>query len=351
METLRFALKLIAELIPLFLIISTGVYLAVERITPARIRALLAGRSRWIGVPLAGALGALTPFCSCSTVPLVNGMRQAGIPVAMLMAFLIASPLINPVAVAMLWSAIGPSYAVLYTVTALAAAIGGGVAVAAWYGEAVSDAEVPRPRAQSPALALAPAAALRVGAPVSAGSGPLPLPLALAAAGPGACPGACPAGAPSLRRPLVLSVLPAVGGTRLAGDVRSAFGRALGDLRRLWPALVVAVAAGAAIHGYVPADLLARLAGPDAPWAIPVAAVLGLPVYASVVVMVPLAASLVAKGVSAGAVTAFLMGASGFSVPEGILLSRILPAGLLVRALVVFALSVMAIGYLFMWVA
>jgi uncharacterized protein len=97
MDALRFALTLAAELIPFVVVISTVVYLVIEKVTPERIRAVLGGHSRWLGVPLAAGLGALTPFCSCSTVPLVNGMKSAGTPVASLVAFLIASLLINPV--------------------------------------------------------------------------------------------------------------------------------------------------------------------------------------------------------------------------------------------------------------
>lgn len=129
--------------------------------------------------------------------------------------------------------------------------------------------------------------------------------------------------------------------------LRKAFGRALTDLRKLWIPLVLAIALGAAIHGYVPAALLARVAGPSRWWAIPGAALLGVPVYASIVVLLPIGATLLAKGVGVGAVTAFLMGASGFSLPEGILLSKILPRPLLLRVLLVFALGVVLIGYAF----
>lgn len=136
MDTLRFGLGLVAELVPLFfIIISTIVYLAVEALTPARIQALLAGRSGWVGVLLAAMLGAVTPFCSCSTVPLVNGMRRAGIPLMITITFLIASPLINPLAVGLLWTAVGAQYAALYTIAALLLAMGGAVTVARWYAE------------------------------------------------------------------------------------------------------------------------------------------------------------------------------------------------------------------------
>lgn len=303
METIRFAVVLLLELVPLFILISAGVYFFVESLTPRRIRRLLDRRSAWVGVPLASALGALTPFCSCSTVPLVNGMREAGIPVAPMVAFLIASPLIHPVAVALLWSAIGMEYAVLYTVAAMGIAVLGGLLVAAWDRIAADG--------WKPETAGADGASKGVGADVARASG-----------------------AP-------------------AGTLRERGARALRrgweDFRGLAIPLVLAVVVGAVIHGYVPTDLLSRLAGPDVAWAVPVAALLGIPVYASILVLLPLGTSLLAKGVGIGAVTAFLMGSAGFSLPEGILLSKVLPKALLIRVLVVFSAGVVTIGYLFQW--
>jgi uncharacterized protein len=337
MDALRFAATLAAELVPLFLLVSTLVYLVVERVTPDRIRSVLGGRSRWIGVPLSAVIGALTPFCSCSTVPMVNGMRSAGIPVASLIAFLIASPLINPVAVALLGTAVGLQYAVLYTVAGIGFAMGAGVVVERWYAGPVAApvafAGVPeRPACASsacaaPACAPAPGAALAFATAGGGGLAVLSVPRDVSSAVPRSVRVAGP----------------------LADALRAAFTRALGDLRKLWLALALAIAVGAAIHGYVPAELLASVAGPDRPWAIPAAAVLGVPVYASVVVLLPLGTSLLAKGVGIGAVTAFLMGASGFSLPEGIMLARILPRGLLLRVLAVFCAGVVLIGYGFQW--
>lgn len=133
----------------------------------------------------------------------------------------------------------------------------------------------------------------------------------------------------------------------LSDSLREAFSKALTDLRKLWVPLVLAIAVGAVIHGYVPADLVAAVAGPEQPWAIPAAALLGVPVYASIIVLLALGTTLLAKGVGVGAVTAFLMGASGFSLPEGILLSKILARALLLRVLAVFSIGVIAIGYAF----
>jgi uncharacterized protein len=338
MDALRFGLTLAAELIPLFLVISTVVYLVVEKVTPARIRAVLGGRSRWMGVPLAAGLGALTPFCSCSTVPMVNGMKSAGIPVSSLIAFLIASPLINPVAVALLGTAVGMHYAALYAVSGVVFAIVAGVVVERWYGLTLGEAS---PAAEA---ASAPSCASNACAPAP-DAVPMPTPVAMRSGG------IAVLSAPAANSCCAAVAAPAIVVPPLGLSLRNAFSKALTDLRKLWVALALAIVVGAIIHGYVPADLLARIAGPEQAWAIPAAALLGVPVYASVVVLLPLGSSLLAKGVGIGAVTAFLMGASGFSLPEGIMLSKILPRGLLLRVLTVFCMGVVLIGYGFHWLA
>lgn len=288
MNTLSFALHLLAELVPLFLLISMGVYLTLDVVRPDRIRRLL-DRSPWIGIPLGAALGAVTPFCSCSTVPLIHGMRQAGVPLATTITFLLASPLVSPVAVALLWSALGGEYAVLYAVAATSAAVVGGLLVAA------------------------------------------------------------------LHRNDGAAFLPLVEPTRKAGGrpprwdarVKAAWSKSVRDLRKLAVPLLVAVGIGSAIHGWVPTELLSRVLGADAPLAVPAAALLGLPVYASIAVLLPIGSALLLNGAGIGVVTAFLMGASGFSIPEGVLLSKVLSRRLLASVVVVFGLEVVAIGYVF----
>lgn len=296
METFRFGLVLLLELVPLFLLISTLVYLTVEALTPARIQQLLGGRSARSGVPLATALGALTPFCSCSTVPMANGMLRGGVPTSSLVAFLIASPLVSPVAVGVLWSSMGARYALLYCLMAMTLAGVGAIVIGARESRQESTES-----SEGAGYGCATRAVEEEVAP---------------------------------KRPL-------------ADRIRTAFVRSLGDLKKMAVPLLAAVAIGALIHGNVPTDLLLRVAGPDRLWAVPAAALLGVPIYASIVVVLPLGASLLAKGVGLGAVTAFMMAASGFSIPEGVMLARILPARLLARIVVVFTAGVMLIGYLF----
>ncbi len=330
METLRFAVTLLAELVPLFVLTSTVVYVFLDVLTPERIQRFLSRGSNLLQVPLAAALGALTPFCSCASVPLVNGMWQAGVPTAPLVAFLIASPLVSPVAVVLLWGLIGPEYAALYTGAALVMAATGGLAVAGWH--------------RGHELA---AVAAAIGSSV------------------GGCGGGCDQAVGSAAADGALRMSRVAGWTgsaavalpglsalhlttgRVADRVYRAARRSLSDLRNLALPIVIAVAIGAAIYGYAPSELIQKVAGPDTVWGVPGAAALSIPVYASFMILLPLASTLLAKGVGIGAVTAFLMGASGFSLPEGIMLSRILPGSLLWRVIAVFTGSVVGIGYLF----
>ncbi|UCC83412.1 MAG: permease [Gemmatimonadota bacterium] len=332
MDSIRFGLVLLAELVPLFLLVSTAVYLVVDLLTPERIRSWLGGGSAYSKVPLATALGAVTPFCTCSTVPIVNGMQLAGVPTAPLVAFLIASPLISPVALALLWSLMGAEYAVLYTGTALAASALGGVIVARWHAADVPVAaeaeEVPAGCSCGAHLATCverPSPVLAMNN-LSGATGSATMTM-------------------SVVEPVVLAA------DSFRDRTLRAFVRSLRDLRKFAFPLVIAVAIGAAVYGYVPDSLIVEIAGPDSPWAVPGAALLSVPVYASILVLLPLASTLVAKGVGIGAVTAFLMGANGFSLPEGILLSRIIPKALLWRIVVVFTVGVIGIGYLFQMVA
>ncbi len=333
MDSLSFGLVLLAELVPLFLLVSTLVYLLVDLLTAERIQSWLGGGRAYSKVPLAAALGAVTPFCTCSTVPIVNGMQKAGVPTAPLVAFLIASPLISPVAMALLWSLMGAEYAVLYTATALAASALGGMIVALWHG---SDASL------AGAEVAVPASSCGCGSSYSRGAEAPSSVMSMSSIAATGSPAAL--------------VLPVVAPAVLESEpfherIRRAFVRSLRDLKKFAVPLVVAVAIGAAVYGYVPESLIVEVAGPDSPWAVPGATLLSVPVYASILVLLPLATTLIAKGVGIGAVTAFLMGANGFSLPEGILLSRIIPRALLWRIVAVFTVGVMGIGYLFQIVA
>lgn len=323
MSTSLFGLTLLAELIPLFLAVSFAVYLAVDSTTPERIQTWFASGSRYSKVPLAVGLGAITPFCSCSTVPLVNGMRLAGVPTAPMVAFLLGSPLVSVVALVLLWGALGAGYAVAYVTSAMLLSAVAAVVVERWYGvlpglDDPVDVNVESDCGESCG---------------TQGSGPI---------GGESAPALNHGGAVDVVAHRLVAVRP-----QMSGRIRAAWSKSVADLRKLAVPLLFAVALGTIIHGYVPDDLLGSMTGPWALLAVPIAALAGIPVYASVIVLLPLATGLLDAGVGIGAVTAFLMAASGFSVPEGLLLSKVLPNRLLWQVLVAFGSAVIVIGYAF----
>jgi len=284
-ETARTLFVLLAEFAVLFFLVSLAVHLIVSSVPPSRLRRALAGHpSRG----LAGALllGAVTPFCSCSTVPLVAGMNAAGVGVAATTAFLVISPLVNPATVALLATWVSPAYALSFVAASLALALAVAGAVAA--------------------SGVRPAAKAIAAGPVSVGE----------------------TLAPWRRRSA------------------AAAARAWHDLRRLAPVLLAAATVGAALAGRVDAGLVGRTVDAAGPWAVPIALLLGIPVYASTAVLLPLGAALFASGVDLGVVTAFLIGATGLSVPEGLLLQRLLGGRYLAVLVAAFIVAAMGIGYL-----
>lgn len=285
LEFARTLLVLSTEFAALFFLVSLAVHLVVASVPAPVLRRSLAGHPAR-GLTGALLLGALTPFCSCSTVPVVAGMSAAGVGVIATTAFLVVSPLVNPATVALLAAWVSPAYALTFVAAslALAAAVAGLVA-----------ATGVRPRAR--AVAADPAAVDATLAPW---------------------------------------------GRRVA----AAAALALRDLRRLAPVLLAAATVGAALSGRFDAAFVARAIDAAGPWAVPIALLLGIPVYASTAVLLPLGAALFASGADLGVVTAFLIGATGLSLPEGLLLHRLLGGRYLAVLVAAFVVAAVGIGYL-----
>lgn len=247
----------------------------------ARIRARLEGRSgRLLGYPAAAAFGALTPFCSCSSVPLFLGFVQARFPIGVAFAFLITSPLVNEIAVALLGATFGWKFAFIYAGVGIALGVGGGLVLTLLRAE----------RWLSPGAM----------APAETDDDP-----------------------------------PPVGGVARLRDAAATSGRIL---RQIAPWLVASLALGAGMHGFVPAGFFERLFAGTGAWTVPLAALAGLPLYVSANATVPLLDAFVAKGVPLGTALAFLLSAVGVSLPELMLLRAVMT----VRLLVVFSLVVLA---------
>lgn len=260
-------------------------------LSPERVRKALEGRSRWAAYVLAVTLGAVTPFCSCSSVPLFIGFVEAGVPVGATMAFLIASPMINEVAVVLLLSILGLKLTVLYVVSGLVVGIAGaalidGLGLERWVEEYVWK--------------------IRVG-----------------------------------------DAAPVAPDDSLSGRFQYARGEVTDIVRRIWVYVLVGVGIGAALHGFVPEDFLARWAGASNPLAVPFAVVAGIPMYANATGVIPVAEALLGKGVPVGTVLALMMSVVALSLPEMIILRKVLKVRMLGFFAGYLALAFVVVGYVF----
>jgi len=259
-------------------------------LSPERVRAFLTGRGLATGLAMAALLGAVTPFCSCSSIPLFIGFVAAGIPLSITLTFLIASPLINEVAVVMLGGTFG------WGVTAVYVAAGLTLAVAAGFVLSRVDLD----RWVEPFVFAAPVAALQAGE----------------------------------SRPT------------LQARVDAARAETRDIVAKVWPYVLVGVGLGALIHGWVPAEFFARYAGSDNPFAVVVATLAGVPMYANAAGVIPLAEALWAKGAALGTVVAFMMSVVALSLPSLILLRRVLKMPLLALFTAIVSGGIVAVGLL-----
>ena len=256
-----------------------------------RARAWLEGRGLVTGLLLAVALGVATPFCSCSSIPLFMGFVAAGIPLSVTLTFLIASPLVSEIAAIMIGETFGWPIAGAYVLAGALIAFASGLFLARlkldhWVEDMVKTTRV---------------ATLRAGG----------------------------------HRP------------DLAERVEAARDETREIFASVWGWVVVGVALGAAIHGWVPTDFFARFAGTDNPFAVVVATVAGVPLYVNGAGVVPVAEALWSKGMSLGTVMAFTMSSIALSVPQAIMLRRVLKPPLLALFFGVVTLGIMAIGFVF----
>ena len=258
-------------------------------IDAARVRSFLSGKSRLPCYFLAAVLGAVTPFCSCSSIPLFLGFTAARIPVSIAMAFLVTSPCINEAAVAMLGGTVGWGLSAVYVGMGLAAGVFAGV-----FFDAIKAERF---------LAVAPANA----------------------------PCGCQCGGK------------ASGGETAAPGFRGRRDFAKAEthdiLKRIWLWVVAGIALGAGLHGFVPDGFIASRLGGGQWWSVPLTVAIGIPTYANVTSVIPVAGELIAKGLPVGTAFAFMLSTAAASIPEFIMLRKVM-AG---RMLAIFA------GYLLVY--
>ncbi len=256
-----------------------------------RTRRLLGGKRAGVGNLLASMLGVVTPFCSCSAVPLFIGFVESGIPLGVTFSFLIAAPVINEVALVMLVGMFGWGVAALYLVSGLMIAIVAGFVLGRlnlepWVEDFVWQMQV--------------------------GAGQ-------------------------------------EDGASLNWSER--FDRAWDAVRdivgKVWLYIVIGISIGAGIHGFVPTDALVTIMGKQAWWSVPAAVLLGVPLYSNAAGVIPVVASLMEKGASLGTALAFMMSVVGLSLPELIILRRVLKPQLIAVFVAIVACAIILTGYLF----
>lgn len=260
-------------------------YLSTEK-----VRGWLSGKSRFTGYVLAAILGAITPFCSCSSVPLFIAFLSAGIPLGVTMAFLITSPLINEIAVVLLGEAIGIHFTISYVVIGLILGILGGALVdylklQKWVEPFVWEIKVP--------------------------------------------------------------VTQEAGVSGWRAREKSARGEVIDIIKRVWLYVLLGVGLGAGLHGYVPREWFVANAGPDNHFAVPLAVMAGIPLYANAAGVIPIAQVLLDKGVQIGTIMAFIMSIVAISLPELMILRKVLKPQMLFFFAGFLFVSFNVVGYLF----
>jgi len=293
--------QLFVELTLLFLIISFVVGLINQKLPAEKIQRLL-GAHKGRGYLTAAALGAITPFCSCSTIPMLIGLLKARAGFGPTMTFLFTSPLLNPIVIALFIPVLGLNITLWYAALALGTSVTAGILLQHFGFERYIRSEVLEPNCGESASSC--------GTTETA---------------------ACCSGAEVVQ--------PSIW--------RKAWGESWSLFRSMMPYMFIAMLIGAGVHGFVPADFFAQMAGADNPAAVPTAALIGIPLYIRVTTLLPLVGSFIAKGVSMGAVIALVIGSGGASLPEVILLKRLFLWPLLIAFLgVIFTMAVVG-GFAF----
>jgi uncharacterized membrane protein YraQ (UPF0718 family) len=275
----------------LLVLIIFGVGIVRSFFTPERTRQMLAGKREFVGNIMASALGIVTPFCSCSACPLFIGFVETGIPLGVTLSFLIASPMINEVAVVLLYGMFGWKIALIYIITGLIIAITAGwlmgkLKLERFVENWVYDIKLSQTAGEN-------------------------------------------------------------SGMRFEDRVRYGLNAVREIVGKVWPYVLAGIAVGAFIHGYVPDGLLASFMGKGAWWGVPVAVLIGVPIYSNAAGIIPVVQALMEKGAALGTVLAFMMSVVAISLPETIILRRVLKWQLLGIFIGVVALGIIIVGFLF----
>ncbi len=282
--------------VPKVLLLLTGIVFVTGVLrswfSPEKTRAILAGKNQIWGYPLAAALGVLTPFCSCSSVPLFIGFVSAGIPLGVTFSFLIAGPMVGPVGLGLLYGLVGWQIATIYlvfgfTIATLAGFVLGRMGLERYLQDWVRELNA-GPVGDLPEERLTLVDRLKIG----------------------------------------------------VEQVREIVGK-------VWIWVLVGIGIGAAIHGYVPEAMMLRIMGGEAWWSVPAAVAVGVPMYTNAAGVIPIVEALLGKGAALGTTLAFMMSVIALSLPEMIILKQVLTLRLIAIFLAVVAAGILATGFLF----
>lgn len=331
-DTLGMFAFLAFELSVLFIGISLLVGLIQRHIPPSKVEALLSSNGIR-GYFLAAGLGTLTPFCSCSTIPMLKGLIRAQAGFGPMMVFLFSSPLLNPIIVGLLIATFGLTLTSIYVLAALLVALGAG-----WLLHKLGFKRYVRRTAIQENSGCGSSAS-------PCGVSPAVSSCATNSCGTTAKTASCCADEKTDSTPSSCCDGQSSVTVKKKGKYSGLWQEAWSDFVDVLPYLLIGIAIGSVIYGFMPTGLLEQYAGPDNPFAIPIAAIIGVPLYIRAEAVIPLAAALMAKGVGAGAVLALIIGSAGASLTELILLRSLFTLKLLSAFVaVIFAMAMIA-GY------
>lgn len=286
----------IFDTIKIFILISVIIFaVSIIRsfLPPEKIRKVLSHKYQFTGNILAALFGIVTPFCTCSAIPLFLGFVQAGVPLGVTFSFLVASPMINEVALILLFGMFGWKVALIYIVSGLLIAIFSGIIIGKLKVENLVEEFV-------------------------------------------------------YKHEITATANIAEMSWRERVDYAKTYTADI--IKKVWPYILIGIGVGAWIHGYVPTDFLAQYAGRDKWYAVPLATLIGIPLYSNVAGVIPLVSVLTEKGVAIGTTLAFMMAVTGLSLPEFMILKKVMKTKLILIFATIVGLGIIFTGYLFNFV-
>ncbi|MHB8828705.1 MAG: permease [Syntrophales bacterium] len=290
-EALRFFIFEVPKVLMLLTAIVFIVGIIRSYFSPEKTRKALEGKPLFLGNVMASTLGIVTPFCSCSAIPLFIGFMESGIPLGVTFSFLIAAPMINEVALVLLFGLFGWKTALLYVSTGLLIAISAGWVIGRLKVERFVEPWVYEIKATEIAI--------------------------------------------DERK------------TPFSERIEAGYRAVIDIVSKVWIYIAIGIAVGAGVHGYVPENFMASLMGKSAWWSVPLAVVIGVPLYSNAAGIIPIIQALLEKGASLGTSLAFMMSVIGLSLPEMIILKKVVKLPLILIFTGVVACGIMIVGYLF----